>query len=77
MIQWDTWEYRKFLFFLKKLGIKSAIINNKPSILRGRLLRLKINGQDVAYAKDASFDAGITTIPIETVDRDGSDGVNT
>lgn len=77
MIQWDTWEYRKFLFFLKKLGIKSAIINNKPSILRGRLLRLKINGQDVAYAKDAALDAGIAANSIEVVGRFGSDGSDT
>lgn len=37
MIKWDTWEYRKFRAFLLKLGIKSATINNKPSILRGKL----------------------------------------
>ena len=71
MIQWDTWEYRKFRAFLLKLGIKSATINNKPSILRGKLLRLKIDGKDVSYAAGSTYSVPSYVTAIGNIDTDG------
>lgn len=71
MIEWDTWEYRKFRVFLLKLGIKSATINNKPSILRGKLLRLKIDGKDINYTADAEYNISGTVTNVRDINSDG------
>ncbi len=71
MIEWDTWEYRKFRAFLLKLGIKSATINNKPSILRGKLLRLKIDGKDVNYTAGTTYSVPGYVTTIGDINTDG------